>query len=63
MGKGRAMVQKFEVVPLLDLRRQYDQLRDEVLSALERVCASQQFILGAEVEALESELAAFTAAT
>jgi len=62
MGNKRAMVQKFEAVPLLDLRRQYDQLRDEVLGAIERVCASQQFILGAEVEALESELAAFTGA-
>jgi dTDP-4-amino-4,6-dideoxygalactose transaminase len=48
---------------MLDLTRQYAALRDEILAAIERVCASQHFILGAEVEALESELAAFTGAT
>ncbi len=46
-------------VPLLDLRRQYVQIRDDVLAAIERVCASQQYILGSEVEALERELAAY----
>jgi len=49
-------------VPLLDLGRQYESLRDEVLAAVERVCVSQHFILGEEVEALESEIAAFTGA-
>lgn len=48
---------------MLDLRRQYEQIREEVLAAVERVCASQHFVLGAEVEALERELAAFTGAT
>ncbi|HET9409857.1 MAG TPA: DegT/DnrJ/EryC1/StrS family aminotransferase [Candidatus Sulfotelmatobacter sp.] len=46
-------------VPLLDLRRQYEQIREEVLAAIERVCASQQYILGPEVEAFEHEIAAF----
>ncbi len=46
-------------VPLLDLRRQYDRIGAEVLAAVERVCASQHYILGAEVEALERELAEF----
>ena len=45
-------------VPLLDLRAQYRPLRDEILAAITRVCDSQRFILGAEVEALERELAA-----
>jgi dTDP-4-amino-4,6-dideoxygalactose transaminase len=45
---------------LLDLHRQYRQIREEVLAAVERVCASQQFVLGAEVEALEREIVAFT---
>ncbi|HVO80541.1 MAG TPA: DegT/DnrJ/EryC1/StrS family aminotransferase [Terriglobales bacterium] len=54
---------KFEAVPLLDLQRQYQQIREEVLAAIERVCSSQQFILGAEVEALEREVAAFTGVT
>ena len=50
-------------VPLLDLGRQYAAIRKEILAAVERVCSSQHFILGAEVEALERELAAFTGAT
>src|SRR2546427_4618640 len=53
---------QFDSVPLLDLHRQYEQIRHEVLAAIERVCSSQQFILGAEVEALEREVAAFTGA-
>jgi dTDP-4-amino-4,6-dideoxygalactose transaminase len=47
----------------LDLRRQYDGIRDEVLAAIARVCDSQSFILGPEVEALEREIAALTGAT
>ena len=45
-------------VPLLDLREQYRPLRAEILTAITRVCDSQQFIGGPEVEALERELAA-----
>jgi len=44
---------------MLDLGRQFAQIREEVLGAIERVCASQHFILGTEVEALEREVAAF----
>ena len=51
-----------EAVPLLDLRRQYDGIRNEVLAAITRVCDSQGFILGPEVEALEDEIAALTGA-
>jgi len=49
-------------VPLLDLRRQYDGLREEMLAAITRVCDSQSYILGPEVEALEREIGAFTGA-
>jgi dTDP-4-amino-4,6-dideoxygalactose transaminase len=49
-------------VPLLDLRRQYEGIREEVLAAIARVCDSQVFILGPEVEALESEIATQTGA-
>jgi dTDP-4-amino-4,6-dideoxygalactose transaminase len=49
-------------VPLLDLRRQYDSIREDVLAAIARVCDSQSFILGPEVEALEHEIAALTGA-
>jgi dTDP-4-amino-4,6-dideoxygalactose transaminase len=43
-------------VPLLDLEAQYRPLRDEILGAITRVCDSQRFIMGPEIEALESEL-------
>jgi dTDP-4-amino-4,6-dideoxygalactose transaminase len=51
-----------ECVPLLDLRRQYEGIREEVLAAIARVCDSQNFILGPEVEAFEREIAALTGA-
>jgi dTDP-4-amino-4,6-dideoxygalactose transaminase len=44
-------------VPLLDLDAQYRPIRDEILAAIARVCDSQRFILGPEVETLERELA------
>jgi dTDP-4-amino-4,6-dideoxygalactose transaminase len=52
-----------ESVPLLDLRRQYASIRDDVLAAIARVCDSQSFVLGPEVEALEREISALTGAT
>ncbi len=45
-------------VPLLDLAAQYAPIRRDILEAVTRVCDSQRFILGPEVEALERELAA-----
>ncbi|MEO5740901.1 MAG: DegT/DnrJ/EryC1/StrS family aminotransferase [Vicinamibacterales bacterium] len=46
-------------IPLLDLKAQFAPLRGEVLQAIARVCDTQQFILGSEVEGLERELEAF----
>lgn len=46
-------------VPLLDLKAQYAPIRHDVLQAMTRVCDTQHFILGAEVEGLERELEAF----
>ena len=43
-------------VPLLDLHAQYSPLRQELLDAVTRVCDSQRFIGGPEVEGLEREL-------
>ena len=43
-------------IPLLDLDAQYRPLRDELLAAVTRVCDSQRFIMGPEIEALEREL-------
>lgn len=47
---------------MLDLKAQYAPIRDEVLGAITRVCDSQRFILGPEVDALEQELAAMLGA-
>lgn len=44
-------------VPFLDLHCQYDPIRAEVLEAVTRVCDSQRFILGPELEAFELEIA------
>jgi dTDP-4-amino-4,6-dideoxygalactose transaminase len=44
-------------VPLLDLQAQYLPLRDAILAAITRVCDSQRFIMGPEVDGLERELA------
>lgn len=46
-------------VPLLDLKAQFAPLREEILSAIERVVDSQHFILGPEVQGLEAEVADF----
>jgi dTDP-4-amino-4,6-dideoxygalactose transaminase len=45
--------------PFLDLRAQFATIGDEVMQAVARVMESQQFVLGPEVEALETEIAAF----
>lgn len=45
-------------IPQIDLRRQHEALREELLTAASRVLAGSRFILGPEVEALERELAA-----
>ena len=46
-------------VPLLDLKPQFAEIRDEVLEAVARVFDSQHFILGPEGAALERELAEY----
>lgn len=47
-------------IPLLDLKAQYQSLRNELDAAVHRVVESQYFILGPEVEALEREVAAYS---
>ena len=47
------------IVPILDLKAQYAQIRDEVQAAIARVMESQYFILGPEVNALEEEVATY----
>ncbi|MBS3759049.1 MAG: DegT/DnrJ/EryC1/StrS family aminotransferase [Desulfobacterales bacterium] len=43
-------------VPLLDLKRQYQEIKDECLRVTEAIYDSQQFILGPYVEALERDI-------
>jgi dTDP-4-amino-4,6-dideoxygalactose transaminase len=50
-------------VPLLDLKAQFAQIRAEVMPAIDQVCASQHFILGAHVHALEEEIARYCGAS
>ena len=47
---------------MLDLQRQYEQVRAEILQAVGRVCASQYYALGPEVEQFEREMADFCGA-
>jgi len=46
-------------VPLLDLKAQYQTIKDEIKEAMEEVLDSQHFILGPKVEALEEAVASY----
>jgi dTDP-4-amino-4,6-dideoxygalactose transaminase len=46
-------------VPLLDLKLQYQQIRDEVMSVTEEIYESQMFILGKRVEEFEKDFASY----
>ena len=50
------------MIPFVDLKAQYETIRDEVNAAVARVLESAQFVLGPEVEAFESEFAAYCGA-
>ena len=49
-------------VSLLDLKAQYVEIQNEVIDAVHRVLESQHFILGAEVEEFEAEVAQYVGA-
>ncbi len=46
-------------IPIVDLRAQYGQIRDEVRQAIDEVNESQQFILGPAVMKFEQQMAAY----
>jgi dTDP-4-amino-4,6-dideoxygalactose transaminase len=48
-------------VPLLDLKVQYQTIKDECLEVVQDIFESQQFILGPNVEKLEREIADYCA--
>ena len=47
------------MIPFLDLKAQYRQMKPEINAAITRAIDSTQFVLGPEVEAFEREFAAF----
>ncbi len=49
-------------VPLLDLKPQYDSIRDEINEAMQRVIESQRFVMGPEVSKLEETIAEYCGA-
>lgn len=49
-------------IPLVDLKIQYESIKDEIQVAIRRVLESSQFILGEEVEAFEEEFAQYSGA-
>lgn len=51
-----------EIVPFVDLKVQYQHIKDEINQAIGRVLESSQFILGDEVAAFEKEFAAYSGA-
>lgn len=46
-------------IPFVDLKRQYDSIQEEILSAIQEVLQSTAFILGPAVEKFEKEFADF----
>lgn len=48
-----------DIIPILDLKAQYQSLQADIDRAVARVLASGQFILGPEVQAFEEEVAAY----
>ncbi len=48
-----------DIIPLLDLRAEYRELKSEIDAAVSRVLESGQFILGKEVSAFEEEFASY----
>jgi dTDP-4-amino-4,6-dideoxygalactose transaminase len=51
-------IRNSQPVQMLDFSRQYASIRQELLDAIETVCASQQFILGPQVASFEQAAAA-----
>lgn len=47
------------MIPFVDLKAQYRQIRPEIMVAVDHVLESAHYVLGPEVEAFESEFAAY----
>ena len=58
-GGGKLTVCVTKMIPLVDLKAQYAQLKPEIDAAIAEVVESCQFILGPKVEAFEADFAAY----
>ncbi len=58
-GTSVPLVNAVTPVPLLDVSRQYQPLRTEIMAAVARVCDSGRFVLGPDCEQLELSLAEY----
>jgi len=59
---GAALGRTSLPVPLLDMARQYEPLRDAIRAAIDRVCESGRFIMGPECQQFEQAVAAYCGA-
>lgn len=59
MKSATALQEKPGPLQFLDLKLQFEQIRDEVMRAVTEVLESQRFVLGPEVEHLEGEICDF----
>ena len=60
MGQPKEKVEQISQVPLLDLKAQYANIRDEIEPAIREVCESQWFVMGPKVVELEEAVAAYS---
>jgi dTDP-4-amino-4,6-dideoxygalactose transaminase len=51
------------MIPFMDLKKQYDGIKDEIDQAIKKVLESSQFVLGDEVGAFEKEFSAYCTAS
>jgi len=46
-------------IPLLDLKKQYQSIKPEIDQAIKRTVDNQNFIMGEDINLLESEIASY----
>jgi dTDP-4-amino-4,6-dideoxygalactose transaminase len=55
----RRHISQVLMIPIIDLKRQYDAIKNEIDAAISRVLTRGRFILDEEVSAFEREFAAY----
>ncbi len=56
---GNKMVQALTKIPILDLKPQYESIKDEIKDVINRVLESGRFIMGEDVKLFEKEVAEY----